>query len=58
MLLQISITDIKRYVLVVSLSIQDNGKLLEKLKFGFKRTTNLNKYQSKVSIERQIEYLN
>ena len=58
MLLQISITDIKRYVLVVSLSIQDNGKLLEKLKFGFKRTTNLNKYQSKVSIERQIEYSN
>ena len=58
MLLQISITDIKRYVLVVSLSIQDNGKLLEKLKFGFKRRTNLNKYQSKVSIERQIEYLN
>ena len=58
MLLQISITDIKRYVLVVSLSIQDNGKLLEKLKFGFKRTINLNKYQSKVSIERQIEYLN
>ena len=58
MLLQISITDTKRYVLVVSLSIQDNGKLLEKLKFGFKRRTNLNKYQSKVSIERQIEYLN
>ena len=58
MLLQISVTDIKLYVLVVSLSIQDNGKLLEKPKFGFKRTTNLNKYQSKVSIERQIEYLN
>ena len=58
MLLQISVTDIKLYVLVVSLSIQDNGKLLEKPKFGFKRRTNLNKYQSKVSIERQIEYLN
>ena len=33
-----SITSIKLYVPVVTLSTQDNAKLLEKLKSGFKRT--------------------
>ena len=42
-----SITDIKLYVPVVTLSTQDNAKLLEQLKPGFKRTINWNKYQSK-----------
>ena len=37
------------YVPVVTLSTQDNTKLLEKLKSGFKRTINWNKYQAKVS---------
>ena len=31
-----SITDTKLYVLVVTISIQDNAKLLEQLKSGFK----------------------
>ena len=35
-----SITDTKLYVPVVTLSTQDNAKLLEKLKPGFKRTIN------------------
>ena len=35
-----SITDTKLYVLVVTLSTQDNAKLLEKLKTGFKGTIN------------------
>ena len=34
------ITDTKLYVPVVTLSTQDNAKLLEELKSGFKRTIN------------------
>ena len=44
------ITDTKLYVPVVTLSTQDNAKLLEQLKSGFKRTINWNKYQSKVAV--------
>ena len=46
-----AITDTKTYVPVLNLSIHDNGKLLEQLKPGFKRTINWKKYESKVSIE-------
>ena len=45
-----AIADTKLYVPVVTLSTQDNAKLLQKLKSGFKRTINWNKYQSKVSV--------
>ena len=38
-----SITDTKPYVPVVTLSTQDNTKLIEQLKSGFKRTINRNK---------------
>ena len=48
-----SITDTKLYVPVVTLSTQDNAKLLEELKSGSKRTINWNKYQLKKSIEKQ-----
>ena len=41
------ITDTKLFVSVVTLSTQDNSKLLQQLKFGFKRTFNQNKYLSK-----------
>ena len=44
------------YVPVVTLSTQDNTKLLEKLKSGFKRTINWNKYQAKVSTARVNQY--
>ena len=44
-----ALTDAKLYVPVVTLSTQDNAKLLEQLKPGFKRTVKWNKYQSKVS---------
>ena len=37
-----SITDTKHYVPVETLSNQDNAKLLEQLKSGFKRTINWN----------------
>ena len=45
-----SITDTKLYVPVVTVSTQDNAKLLEQFfKNGFKRTINWNKYQSKIN---------
>ena len=40
-------TDTKLYVPVVTSSTQDNAKLLEQLKSGFKRTINCNKYYSR-----------
>ena len=42
-----AITDTKLYVPVVTLSSQDNAKLLQQLKSGLKRTSNWNKCQSK-----------
>ena len=48
------ITNTKLYVLVVTLSTQDNAKLMEQLKAGF---NNWNNYQSKVSMERKNECL-
>ena len=44
-----SITDTRLYVPAVTLSTEDNTKLLEQLKHGFKRTTNWVKYQSNIS---------
>ena len=52
------ITDTKRYVLVVTLSTQDNAKLLQQLKSGFRRTINWNKYQSDPKTYAQNRYLN
>ena len=51
------ITDAKLYVPVVTLSIQDMTKLLEQLKSGFKRAISWNKYQSKISAERQNQHI-
>ena len=50
-------TDTKLYVPFVNLSNQNNEKLLEKLKFSFKRTINWNKDQSKISTERRNQCL-
>ena len=52
-----AITDTKLYVLVVTLSTQDNIKLLQELKSGFIGTINWNKHQSKVKIKKQNQYL-
>ena len=41
-----AITDTKLSVPVVNLSTQDNAKLLQQLKSGFRRTINWNNYQS------------
>ena len=50
-----AIADTKLYVSVVTLSNQDNIKLLRQS--GSKRTISCNKHQSKVSIEAQNRYL-
>ena len=52
------ITDTKLYVPVVTLSTQDNAKLFQQLKPGFRRTINWNKYQSDPKTYAQNRYLN
>ena len=42
-----TITDTKLYLPVVTLSTQDNAKLLTQLKSGFKKTIDYNRYLSK-----------
>ena len=48
-----TLTDAKLFVPAVTLSTQDQAKLLQQLKSGFKRTINWNKYQSKVTEQEQ-----
>ena len=50
---RLAIAEAKLDVPVVTLPTQGNAKLLEQLRSGFKRRINWNKYQSKVSTERQ-----
>ena len=52
------ITDTKLYVPVVTLSTQDNSKLLQQLKSGFKRVISWNKYLSKPELLRRNTNLN
>ena len=52
------ITKTKLYVPVVTLSTQDNTKLLQQLKPGLKRIVNWNKYESNVKTFAQNRYLN
>ena len=52
------ITDTKSYVPVVSLSKQNEIKLLEQLKSEFKRTIKWNKYRSEMTIQPQNNNLN
>ena len=54
---KLKITDRKLYVPVVTLSAQDNAKLLQQLKSGFRRTINCNKYQSNPKTYAQNRYL-
>ena len=51
------ITDTKVCIPVATWSSQYNAKLLKQLKSAFKRKINWNKYQPKVSPERQNQYL-
>ena len=52
-----TITDTKRYVSVVTLSTQDNVKLLKQSESGFKKIINWNKYQCKITKQKQNRYL-
>ena len=52
------ITDTKLYVPVVTLSKENNIKLLEKLKSGFKKTIKWNKYRSQMTIQKNNNNLN
>ena len=45
------ITDTKLYVPVVTLSTENNKKLLEQLKSGFTRTVKWTKYRSQMTIQ-------
>ena len=52
------ITDTKLYVPVVTLSKEDDIKLLEQLKSRFKRTIEWNKYRSQMTIQPKNNNLN
>ena len=52
------ITNTKLFVPVVTLSKENNTKLLEQLKTGFKRTIKWNKYRSQMSIQNNNNNLN
>ena len=45
------VSDTKLYVSIVTFSTQNNGKLLQKLKSGFKRLIRWYKYQPKLTIQ-------
>ena len=53
-----TITETNLYILVVTLSTQDNAKLLPQLKSSFKRTINWNKHLSKPKLLAQNPNLN
>ena len=55
--LEFKITDTKLYV-PVTLSKENDRKLLEQLKIGFKRTVKWNKYRSQITIQPQNNNLN
>ena len=52
------ITDIKLHAPVVTLSKENDIKLLEQLKAGFERTIKRNKYRSQMTVEPQNNNLN
>ena len=53
-----AITETKLDVSVLTLATQDNAKLLQQLKSGFKKIINWNKYQWSVKKIAQNRYLN
>ena len=51
--LEFQIIDAKLYVPVVTLSKENDTKLLQQLKTGFKRTIKWNKYRSQMTVQPQ-----
>ena len=56
--LTFEIRDSKLYIPVVTLSKENDTKLLEQLKSGFERTTKWNKYRSQMTVQPQNNNLN
>ena len=56
--LEFQITDTKLYVLVVTLSKENDKNLLEQLKSGFKRNVKWNKYRSQMTVQSNNNNLN
>ena len=56
--LKFQITDTKFYVPVVTLSKENDTKLLQQLKTGFSKTIKWNKYRSQMTIQPQNNNLN
>ena len=56
--LEFKITDTKSHVPLVNLSKENDTKLLEQLKTGFKRTIKWNKYRSQMTVQPQNNNLN
>ena len=56
--LEFQTKDTKLYVPVVTLSRENDKKLLEQLTSGFKRTVKWNKYRSQMTIQTQNNNLN
>ena len=56
--LEFKITDTKLYVPVVTLSKENDTKLLKQLKIGFKRTIKWNKYRSQMNVQPKNNNLN
>ena len=54
---KLSKIDTKPYDPVVILWTQDNSKLLQQLKSGFKRIINWNKYELKLTVQERDQYL-
>ena len=52
------ITDTKLHVPLVTLSKENDTRLLEQLKTGFKRTIKWNKYRSQITVQSQNNNLN
>ena len=55
--LEFQIKDTKLYVPVVTLSKENDTKLLEQLKKGFKRTIKWNRYRSRMTIQSNDNHL-
>ena len=56
--LEFQITDTKLYAPVVTLSKENDTKLLEQLKSGFKRTVKCNKYRWQMTVQSNSNNLN
>ena len=56
--LEFELTNTKLYVSVVTLSKENNIKLLEQFKAGFKKNVKWNKYRSQMTVQLQSKNLN